>query len=292
MASVGGSFVLRFLLEELDIRGAVVRLDDVWQAMLRDRAYAPAVASLLGQTSAVAAIVAGNLKQAGRLTFQLQGHGPVSLLVVDCTEELNLRGYAKAEADVAAGRLPTLLGDGRLLLTLDIPGLAQPLQSYVPIEGESIAAVFEHYLAQSEQAPARLWLAADGQSAAGLFLQKLPDADRRDPDGWNRAVGLANTLQERELLDLPAANILTRLFHEETVRVFDPRPVTHHWPMDWDKIRAMLRSLGQADVEAILSEHGEVAVHDDLSNHSYRFSADDIAELFAAPPPPLPPTVH
>jgi molecular chaperone Hsp33 len=287
-----GSYVRRFLLEELDIRGAVVRLDEVWQAMLRDRGYAPTVASLLGQTSAVAAIVAGNLKQSGRLTFQLQGHGPVSLLVVDCTEELNLRGYAKADEAAVSGPLPILLGDGRLLLTLDVPGLAQPFQSYVPMEGQSIAAVFEHYLAQSEQAPARLWLAADGQTAAGLFLQKLPDADRRDPDGWNRAVGLADTLQERELLDLPAEEILTRLFHEEVVRVFDPRVVTHHWPMDWDKIRAMLRSLGQAEVEAILREHGEVAVHDDLSNHSYHFSAAEIAELFAPPPPSPPPTVH
>ena len=287
----GGSYVQRFLLEELDIRGAVVRLDDVWQAMLRDRAYAPVVASLLGQTSAVAAIVAGNLKQAGRLTIQLQGHGPVSLLVVDCTEELNLRGYAKADAVAHPGPLPNLLGDGRLLLTLDVASMDRPFQSYVPLEGDTIAAVFEHYLAQSEQAPARLWLAADDRSAAGLFLQKLPEADRRDPDGWNRATGLADTLQERELLALPAEEILTRLFHEETVRVFDPRPVTHHWPMDWDKIRATLRGLGQADVEAILREHGEVAVHDDLSNHSYRFSAADIAELFSAPPP-SPPTVH
>lgn len=284
---MGGSYVQRFLLEELDIRGAVVRLDEVWQAMMRARDYAPAVASLLGQASAVAAVIAGNLKQAGRLTIQLQGHGPVSLLVVDCTEELNLRGYAKGEAGIASGALPDLLGDGRLLLTLDVPGLAQPFQSQVPVEGASIAAVFEHYLAQSEQAPARLWLAADGRCAAGLFLQKLPDADERDPDGWNRAVGLADTLREDELLGLPAEEILTRLFHEETVRVFEPRLVTHHWPMDWDKIRAMLRGLGQAEVEAILREHGEVAVHDDLSNHSYRFSAADIAELFGAAPPTL-----
>lgn len=283
------SYVQGFLLEDLDIRGAVVRLDGVWQAMLRGRAYAPAVRSLLGQTSAVAAIIASNLKQAGRLTFQFQGHGPVSLLVLDCNEELNLRGYAKAESAVVPGPLRNLLGDGRLLLTLDVAGMAQPFQSHVPVEGDSIAQVFEHYLAQSEQAPARLWLAADGRAAAGLFLQKLPDADLRDSDGWTRAVGLADTLEDRELLTLPAEDILTRLFHEETVRVFEPRPVIHHWPMDWDKIRAMLRSLGREEVDAILREQGEVAVHDDLTNHSYRFTAADVVELFAGPPPP---TIH
>lgn len=292
MSTGGPSYVRRFLLEDLDIRGAVVRLDNVWQAMLRNRAYAPVVTRLLGQTSAVAAIIAGNLKQAGRLTFQLQGHGPVSLLVVDCTEELNLRGHAQAEAAMANAPLPKLLGDGRLLLTLDVAGMEQPFQSYVPLEGESIAQVFESYLVQSEQTPARLWLAADGHTAAGLFLQKLPDADQRDPDGWSRAAGLADTLQPSELLTLPADEILTRLFHEEIVRVFAARPVTHHWPMDWNKVRTVLRGLGRAEVEAILQEHGEVAVHDDLSNHSYRFTAEDIAELFATPPNPPPPTLH
>lgn len=280
------SHIQRFLLEDLDIRGAVVRLDHVWQAMLQGRGYPLAALSLLGQTSAVAAIVAGNLKQPGRLTFQLQGHGPVSLLVVDCNEALNLRGYAKADPATTPGPLPTLLGDGRLLLTLDVEGLEQPFQSHVPMEGDTIAEVFEHYLALSEQAPARLWLAADERGAAGLFLQKLPEADQRDPDGWNRATGLAETLTEKELLGLPAETILSRLFHEETVRIFEPRPVSHHWPMDWDKIRAVLRSLGKPEVEAILREHGEVLVHDDLSNHSYRFTAADIAELFSGPPLP------
>ena len=91
------SYVQRFLLEDLDIRGAVVRLTDVWQAMQAGRGYPPAVARLLGEMSAVSAVIAGNLKQPGRLTFQVSSQGPVSLLVIDCAETLNLRGYAKAE---------------------------------------------------------------------------------------------------------------------------------------------------------------------------------------------------
>ena len=124
------SYVQRFLLEDLDIRGAVVRLTGVWQAMQTGRSYAPPVAHLLGQMSAVSAVIAGNLKQPGRLTFQITGHGPVSLLVVDCAETLNLRGYAKAEgapaADELGDSLGELIGDGRLQLSLDIAGLDQP----------------------------------------------------------------------------------------------------------------------------------------------------------------------
>ncbi|MBS0369816.1 MAG: Hsp33 family molecular chaperone HslO [Proteobacteria bacterium] len=282
---MSNSYIQRFLLEELDIRGAVVKLDDVWQGILENRDYPANVRDLLGAMSAIASVIGGNLKQAGRLTIQLQGHGPVSLLVVDINEALNLRGYAKA-APEAAGKqgIADLLGDGQLLLSLDMPGLRHPYQSYVPIEGDSVAEIFEHYLTQSEQQPAALHTAASENAAACLFLQKLPDADKKDADGWDRVTRLASTIRPDELLNLPADEVLLRLFHQETVRLLDAREVSHEWPQDWDKVRDMLRSLGRAELESMLAEHGEVLIHDDLSNHEYRFSADDIAALFNEPP--------
>ncbi len=280
------SFVQRFLLEHLDIRGAVVRLEDVWQAVHNGRDYPPAVAELLGQMCAVAALITANLKQAGRLTFQIQGHGPVGLLVVDCNADLNLRAYARIDGAVEGKGVQALIGDGRLQLSLDIEGLDQPYRSVVPLEGETIAATFEHYLAQSEQQPAGLWLAADDTAATALFVQKLPGADERDADGWNRIHQLAATVRSDELLGLAADELLRRLFVEEDVRLFTPRAVIHHWPPDRDKVAGMLLGLGESQVREILAEHGEVLIHDDLGNHSYRFDADDVDALFR------PPTLH
>ncbi|ANQ84845.1 putative 33 kDa chaperonin [Azoarcus olearius] len=280
------SYIQRFMLENLDIRGAVVRLDDVWQSLQAGRDYAPAVAKLLGEMAAVSTVIAGNLKQPGRLTFQVQGHGPVSLLVIDCTETLNLRGYAKAEGALSGEGLEALVGDGRLQLTLDIAGLDQPYQSLVPLEGDSIAATFSHYLEQSEQQPAGLWLACSSTAAAALFVQKLPGADAKDIDGWARVQTLAETVRAEELLGLDPAALLGRLFAEEDVRLFTPRAVTHHWPPSPEKVADMLRGLGEDEVRAVLAEHGEVVVHDDLSNHTYRFGPDDVDALFK------PPTLH
>ena len=282
------SFVQRFLFESLDIRGALVQLNDVWREMQRGRAYAPRVRDLLGEMAAIAAVMTGNLKQPGRLTFQLQGDGPLKLLVVDCTEALNLRGYAKADVSGDDGDSEAaLLSTGHLMLTLDAPGLQQPYQSYVPIVGDTITEIFQHYLEQSEQQPAALWLTANAESAAGMFLQKLPNADSRDADGWSRISQLAGTISAGELRSLDPATLLTRLFHEEDVRVFEARPVLHRWPADPDKIDSMLRSLGRAEVEAILDAKGIVKIHDDLSNHTYRYDADAVRKLFdeSAPPP-------
>jgi len=269
-----------FLFERLDVRGAWVQLGAAWREMTAGRAYPPPVLELLGQLAAVTSLIAANLKQTGRLTFQLHGNGAISMLVMDCDEQLRLRGMARATPDVQPAPLPVLLGEGALALTLDIAGMRDPYQSFVPLQGDTLAAVFEHYLAQSEQTPTRLWLAADGETAAGLFLQALPGAGERDADGWNRVQMLADTVRPGELLGLGAIALIGRLFPEEDVRVYDPRPVSYYCPYDPAKIYAMLRGLGRAACESILAEHGEIRVHDDICNHEYVVDAAAVAALF------------
>ena len=282
------SVVRRFLFEHLDIRGAVVHLGDSWQQMQVDRDYQPTVAQLLGETAAVTALIAAQLKQPGRLTLQLRGNGPIQLLVMDCNEQLQLRGMARSNPIVLPAPVPELLGaheGGQLMLSLDLPTARHPWQSFVPLVGDSIAAIFEHYLEQSEQQPSRLFVSAGPKTAACLFLQKMPETDARDADGWHRITQLAATVKPAELLELDAEALLGRLFHEDVathgVRVYDPLPVVYHCPQDWTKVRDMIRSLGREDAETILREHGEILIRDDICNHEYRFSAEDVAELFA-----------
>lgn len=274
------STIQRFLLENLDIRGAVVKLTDVWQALQHERGYSPAIAGLLGEMAAVCAVIAGNLKQPGRLTFQARGSGPVTHLIVDCSEGLNLRGFARAEDFNPKDELPSLLGDGQLQLSLETEGLEQPYQSIVPLGGSTIAEVFTHYLEQSEQQPTGLWLTCGQDASAALFVQKLPGADEKDPDGWARVRALAETVHNEELLELDAAALLRRLFAEEDVRLYPPRPITHDWPRDPERIIDLLLSLGEEEVRAMLTEDGEVVVRDELSNHTYRFDITEINILF------------
>lgn len=274
-----------FLFEHLDIRGALVSLDRTWSDLAAERGYPVEVARILGEMSAVTTLIAANLKQPGRMTFQLRGNGAINLLVLDCDEQLRLRGMARwNQSDlVPDATLPELLGDGQLLLSLDAAGMRQPYQSFVPMQGESVAAIFEHYLTLSEQQPTRLVLAANQKRAVGLLLQKLPDADRKDADGWNRIGHLIGTLDADEQLALPPLELLRRLFPEEEIRVFAARGVSHHCPEDWEKIHAMLRSLGREECEAILREKGEIHVRDDICNRDYRIEAADLDAMFDAP---------
>lgn len=286
------STVRRFLFEALDIRGAIVHLGDAWRHMQAGRGYAEPVAGLLGKMAAVTALVAAQLKQPGRLTLQLRGDGPIKLLVMDCNESLQMRGMARADEHTAPAPAPELLGaerGGQLMLSLDLPTARQPYQSIVPMSGDSLAEIFEHYLEQSEQQPSRLFLAAGPEAAAGLFLQKMPDADHRDPDGWHRLTQLASTVKSEELLGLDAEALLERLFNEDMaahgVRVFEARPVEYHCPEIRGKVADMIRSMGADEARAIVAEHGEILVRDDICNREYRFSPDEVEALFNAPPP-------
>ncbi|MCF8198388.1 MAG: Hsp33 family molecular chaperone HslO [Sulfuritalea sp.] len=275
--------VHRFLLEDLDIRGALVQLGSSWATMTAQRNFATPVRNLLGELAAATALIGSNLKAPGRLTFQMQGHGPVSMLVMDCNEQLHLRGTAKsdltAEAESHISGVGKLLGDGQLILTLHPESSPNSYQSVVPIVGDSLATIFEHYLEQSEQQPARLWLAATANTACGLFLQKLPDADARDEDGWNRIEALAATVRPEELT-LSPETLLTRLFAAEKVRLFDPRQASWHCPRDEEKVRNMLLSLGREELESMLADAEIIAIEDEICGHEYRFGREIVDELF------------
>jgi molecular chaperone Hsp33 len=274
-------YVQRFLFEDLDIRGRLVCLTGAWQQMLDGRDYPQDVATLLGHTTALNVLLGANQKGAGRVTLQVQGSGPVKLLVSDCTPELRIRGMAsfeKPQADPLDER--SLLGDGRLSVTLEDMNSGQMYQSLVPLEGDTLEQIFEHYLAQSEQLTAWLRLYADGGALCGLLLEKLPQADSRDPDGWNRIIHLASTLRLDETRDAQPYDLLTRVFPEELMRVFRLYAVQYHCPYDEGKVKDMLRGLGRQEVESILAEQGEVVIRNEMCNHEYRFDARAIAELW------------
>jgi molecular chaperone Hsp33 len=273
-------YIQPFLFENLDIRGRLVRLSDSWGQMLEGRDYPAPVAEILGQTTALAVLLGANQKGSGRVTLQVRGNGPVSLLVADCSTDLKIRGMAHY-APGAAGTVRELLGDGRFALTLDDGRSEQLYQSIVPIEGDTLSVTFSSYLAQSEQVEAFLLLMADSKGACGLLLEKLPNADERDPDGWNRMTRFAATLTLPETLDTRPYDLLTRLFPEELLRVYKLDTVEYHCPYDEDKVKDMLRSLGREEVDSILAEKGEVLIKNEMCNHEYRFDADAIARMFA-----------
>jgi molecular chaperone Hsp33 len=291
MNNINTSFSRRFTLDNLDIRGQVVRLDDVWHDIMQGRDYPADVTRYFGELACVSVMVGTGLKHAGRITLQIQGAAQnlsstkraARLVVLDCTHQLGLRGMASSAADSMESEstgFSDWVGKGTLAMTVSNNDSGQQYQSIVPISGLSVAECFEHYFDQSEQLPTHLWLAATPQGAGALMLQKLPDADQRDADGWARVEMLASSVTEAELIATPVDELLQRLFSQEDVRLYSPTPIHSACVRDEEKVRDVLRSLGREELDATIAEYGEVIVKDDMCNQEYRFDEKAIAALF------------
>ncbi|MDP1680719.1 MAG: Hsp33 family molecular chaperone HslO [Burkholderiales bacterium] len=277
-----GDTLTRFMFEHAEVRGESVRLDATWRAVLARHHYPEPVRNLLGEMMAACALLAATLKFEGALIMQMQGSGPVTLLVVECNSEFHLRATAKWRDDLADEDVRALLGDGKFVITIDPKTGGQAYQSIVALEGATVAEVLGHYMLRSEQLETRLWLAADEHQACGLLLQRLPEKTSDDEDAWNRALNLAGTLTPDELLSLPAREVLHRLFHEEDLRLFDPQPVSFRCTCSRDRVTAMLRMLGLDEVRSILSEQGRIDVDCEFCNQHYSFDPVDAEQIFAA----------
>lgn len=281
------------MVENCGVRGEHVRLDSSWRTLHERYEYAPAVRSLLGEAVAAVALLSATVKFEGSLTLQSTGDGAVRLLVVEASAERTYRGLARCRREVSerAG-VDDLLGAGRIALTIDPGESKDRYQGIVDFEGGPLAGVLETYFERSEQIPTRMWLAADGERACGLLLQHLPGQDaphirlgEEAPDdekeGWRRCVTLADTLEGSELLELPGRTLLRRLFHQERVRVFEPESWRFLCRCSVDRVRAMLRALGKAEVDDVIAEQGQVDVTCDFCNAAYKFDTVDAEQIFA-----------
>lgn len=285
--------IQRFLFEHAPVRGEIVHLEATWHAVLERHDYPPAVRTLLGEMMAAAALLTATLKFGGTLIMQIQGRGPVKLLVVECTSDHHMRATAKWSEVPASGALADLVGDGKFAITLD-PGQGRPgYQGVVELAGATIAAALEQYMLRSEQIETRLWLTARDDCAAGLLLQKLPETEGADTDAWQRATTLAASLTAPELADHDARELLRRLYSAEDIRIFEPRQVDFRCSCSREKVTAMLHMLGREEVTGIIAERGEVEVNCEFCNQRYCFDGGAAAAVFtAAAATPVPATRH
>ncbi len=292
------------------MRGAVVRLTDAWVEILRRRAantttgaYPLPVQELLGQMAAAGVLMQGGIKFDGALVLQIQGDGPVKLAVVEVQADLSLR----ATATVADGAAETLASDtsfsqmvnvnnlGKCAITLDpkhrFPG-QQAYQGVVPLFGdqreklERVSDVLAHYMLQSEQLQTTLVLAANGELAAGLLIQRLPQSTAHAED-YNRIAILASSLKREELLTLDVDTLLRRLFWEEELTHYEP--VTgavgprFACSCSRERVSRMIFGLGALEAESILAERGDIEVGCDFCGQQYRFDPVDAAQIFVQP---------
>ncbi|KFN43464.1 hypothetical protein N789_09320 [Arenimonas oryziterrae DSM 21050 = YC6267] len=282
----------RFLLERSGVRGVLVHLDDAWQAVRARTSYPESVAERLGETCAAAALFTGHVKVDGRLSVQMRGTGALRTLFAECTSEGTVRGIAHYAEPLPVPLTPRAFGAGSVLaITIENqPAGGQEMQRYqglVDLDADYLSEAFEGYFSHSEQLPTRVLLAANGDRASALMLQRLPEGPASDRESWVRCGALFDTLSPGELLTVSVESLLWRLFHEEGVRVLGQRPLSFACSCSQARVEDMLRSLGVEEALAA-AEAGQAEIHCDFCGQGYAFSPEQILTLFQAPRPSAP----
>jgi molecular chaperone Hsp33 len=302
--------LLVFICDGAPVRGEIVSMSSAWQAILERRTDPPAVRRILGDFVGAATLLSASLKFEGTLIIQAQSKGPIQLLVVECKSDLSIRATVKLSVDPAEITPDATLGElldasqtGRLVITLDPKDREHgqpPYQGIVALQEHhgtmikpvtSAAEAIALYMQNSEQLDTRIWLSSNETHVGGLLLQRLPNSGGHahlDPqiaaEGWSRIQTLGETITDEELLNLPPATILRRLFLEEStengVRSFPSRPIRFACSCSRTKVADVLRMLGEEEVQSILAEQSVVETVCDFCAQPYRFDAVDCQQVF------------
>lgn len=272
----------RYLFENYAVRGELVTVSDTWQAIINSHDYPSPVQQVLGELLVATSLLTATLKFDGDITVQLQGDGPLKLAVINGDNQQQMRGAAWLQGQIAAGcTLKELVGNGYLVITIS-PKEGERYQGVVGLEGETLAACLEDYFMRSEQLQTRLFIRTgehDGKpGAAGILLQILPAQDA-NPEDFNHLVTLTETIKTDELLNLPANDVLWRLYHQEEVTLFDPQNVSFHCTCSQVRCGEVLRTLAAEEVDQMIAEDGQIDMHCDYCGSHYIFEAVDIAAI-------------
>ena len=270
---------LRFLFNDADIRGECVVLSDALNEVTTVHCYSDSIKKLLGE---LAVLISNNLKYQGKIILQARASGPLELVMMECTSDLQIRGIARGNLKAEAATPLELLTTGQLAITIERDG-GQRYQGIVALESDTLAGALENYFLQSEQLHTRFWLTAQQGRAAGMMLQQLPAQLQQQPatrqDQWNTACILAETVTPDELVELPPSVMLHRLFYETPVRIFEPADVIFRCSCSRERTLNALSLLPEAELVELLTEEGAITLHCDMCGTDYRFVQSDIPTL-------------
>ncbi|MFV0514560.1 MAG: Hsp33 family molecular chaperone HslO [Jhaorihella sp.] len=311
--------VLPFQLDACGTRGRVARLDGVLDGILKQHDYPVQVEALVAEMALLTALIGQTIKLRWKLSLQVQSNGPVRMIATDyyapqeAGESARIRAYASFDRDrLGQGDPFGQVGEGYFAIMIDQGRDMAPYQGITPLAGGSLSACAEAYFAQSEQLPTRFSLSfgksaepgvAERWRAGGIMLQHMPKAsplvasgpgtgavltatdlvDGEEGENWKRVNLLLDTVEDMELIGpvVPPTDLLVRLFHEETPRVFDAQPVRFGCTCSEDRVRQSLSIYSARDIETMTTDEGRVTAdcqfcgaHYDLDPATLGFEAE------------------
>ncbi len=277
------NLIQKWLFSQQPVRGAIVKLTDVYQTIVDQHDYPCSIKHPLGEILAAVCLLSASIKFKGRLTIQFQGGKNLKLLLAQCNHLFEIRGLAQWQGQMNdVQQLIAQLKQGILAITIDPQdSVGKQYQGIVAWQGESFAESLEGYFYQSEQLPTRIWLAVDDQQAAGMLVQMMPSEMAEDslPE-WQRICQLTTTLTSAILLNENPQTMLQYLYPQDEIQLFPAETVQFRCTCSVERSRNALLLLGKEEVEQELKEKQQVVVTCEFCGEEFAFDRDAATDIF------------
>lgn len=292
-------FVLPFQLEKVSIRGRLVRLKHSMRDILERHQYPPLVNRLLEELIVLSTALSNLFKFEGIFTLQINGDGPVRLMVVDITHNGDIRACARydeekvAKLPISTTSIHPVLGTGHMAFTIDQTNIDDRYQGIVELNGSTLSQCLHHFFRQSDQLETGVVAFSNSENlntpnhlAAALIIQRMPtssglsfEAIEEENDGWLRSLSILGTVTPTEMLsgDLSAPDLLLRLFWEDGIRIFENRLLIAKCRCSEERIFQMLKTFSASDIQEMI-ENAKISVTCEFCNQKYIFDPQNLLE--------------
>ena len=293
------NLVETFTLERTGFRGRIVRMGGTLDAILQPHGYPQPLNQLTAEAAMLTSLLASMLKYEGSFTLQAQGDGPVAMIVADITSEGALRACATIregrgdELNALAARpgVESVIGKGYLAFTVDQGAKAERYQGIVELRPGALIGSVHNYFRQSEQIGTGVKMAityAGGQwRGGGILIQHVPEEgghaveDSAQEDAWHRTMLLLDTCTDTELTDpaLDREDLLFRLFHEESVRVFAPQAIVKGCRCTRERLEGILSTMPDDDLRDMADAGGSITMTCQFCSQDFQFGLPAIENV-------------
>lgn len=266
---------------------------------VRRHETSPTASAALGRVLTGTLLLGATFKDYDRLTVKIESDGPVGGITAETTGDGTVRGYVRnndAELPPAGnGKFDVggLVGGGTFYVIresgFEIGLMKEPYVGSVPLVSGEIAEDFAYYLAKSEQIPSAVLLGVLLRSSepfvaasGGVLIQMLPGANEHIITMIEDTIRHAPHVTAAIADGAAPEDLLKLALGEIDFNILEERDASFTCNCSMDKAKALIGSLGKAEVESMLAEDKGAKMTCGFCNETYTLTETDLEDILRA----------
>ena len=284
--------IVRAIAADGMIKIAAISAKDMVERARQIHTTLPLATAALGRALMGVSLMGDMMKnEAGSVTMQIKGGGPLGAITVVADSEGNARGYLQNGEVVLPEKSPGKLDvgaavgcDGTLTVIRDLH-MKEPYSGSIQLISGEIADDLSAYFVESEQIPTACALGVlvdvdqSVMAAGGYLLQLLPGADEdliTRLEGNIMKVGHAtNVLREGKT----AADLVLEVLEGFAPEILEEHPVEYRCYCSRERVTRALVSMGREELGSLIEEQGKAHLTCQFCDAVYDFSKEELTDL-------------